>query len=129
MKKKRIISLGIIALFLLLWLFDVIKIPLFCPIYQLTHLYCPGCGITRMLKSLLRGHFYQAFRYNPLVFLTLPFALLYVLDQYIAFQKHKKAITSHLEPYLWYILIVIFIVYGILRNVPYFDFLKPTPIS
>ena len=43
-----------------------------CPIKALTGLNCPGCGITRMFVALFHGDIYQAFRYNPLVFIELP---------------------------------------------------------
>ena len=40
-----------------------------CMFYKLTNLYCPGCGITRMLFSLIKLDFYQSFRYNSIVFI------------------------------------------------------------
>lgn len=43
-------------------------------------LYCPGCGGTRMVQSILKLDFYQAFRYNPLVFVLL--ALIAIWDIY-----------------------------------------------
>lgn len=42
-----------------------------CPIYALLHLQCPGCGATRALAALLRGHFAEALRLNALVTVTL----------------------------------------------------------
>ena len=38
-----------------------------CLFRLLTGLYCPGCGGTRAVKALLRGHIVQSFMYHPLV--------------------------------------------------------------
>lgn len=81
-----------------------------------------------MLLSLLKGQLYQAFRYNPLIFITLPFFIIYYIDYLYALYKNKKNKLHVLEPSIWYVLIGIFLIYGILRNIPLFDFLKPTTI-
>jgi hypothetical protein len=48
-----------------------------CPIYAAFHLACPGCGGTRALAALLRGHLGLALHFNALITLALPFALGY----------------------------------------------------
>lgn len=50
-----------------------------CPIYQLTGLLCPGCGITRALAALVHGDLASAFHSNPLALLLLAFGLLHVV--------------------------------------------------
>ena len=45
---------------------------LICIIYALTGYYCPGCGAGRACYCILHGQIYQAFRYNPLLVLLLP---------------------------------------------------------
>ena len=79
-----------------------------------------------MLLSILHGNFKAAFSYNPLLFISLPFFIIYYLDYLIAKLKLKKPKFQVLEPYIWYFLLGIFLIYGILRNIPYFDILKPT---
>ncbi len=100
-----------------------------CPIHWLTGFYCPGCGITRMILSIFQGNFVQAFHYNPLLFLLIPFFLFYFVDLFLANYKQKKSFIHLLEPQIWYILIAIFLIYGIFRNIPGFDFLKPVTLS
>ena len=39
----------------------------FCVIYRFTGYLCPGCGGTRALMALLRGHVWESFLYHPLV--------------------------------------------------------------
>ncbi len=41
-----------------------------CPILLIYHVHCPGCGITRSLVELWRGHFWLSFRYHPFGFLV-----------------------------------------------------------
>lgn len=53
-----------------------------CPIYRLTGIPCPGCGMTRALFRLLFLDFAGAWYYHPLVF-VIPPAILYLV--------HRKA--------------------------------------
>jgi hypothetical protein len=46
-----------------------------CPIHYYFGILCPGCGTTRALATLLRGHLIEALRLNALTTLSLPFAL------------------------------------------------------
>jgi hypothetical protein len=49
-----------------------------CPIHELLHLDCPGCGTTRALAALLHGRFAEALRLNALaVLVVLPGAAVY----------------------------------------------------
>lgn len=40
-----------------------------CGMKLVLHMYCPGCGGTRAVLSLLHGHFFQSLYYNPAVIL------------------------------------------------------------
>lgn len=93
-----------------------------CLFHQITNLYCPGCGITRMLFSIIKLDFYQAFRYNPLVFILLVGYLLMVIYSLIF---HKKVELSNKVTYG---LLIIVILFGVLRNIPGFEFLAPINI-
>lgn len=131
MKKKRIINVIFISLICLavitgiyfLYIKKIIVIP--CVFHELTGLYCPGCGMTRALASLANLEIYQAIRYNALIIFLVPAFLLYIvfkIKSYINNEKNKFNIPNYL---LWSALIIT-ILYGILRNIPLFDFLKPT---
>lgn len=129
MNKKKIILflilVFILSILLLLDLFEVIGIP--CPFYEYLHIYCPGCGTTRLFRSLLHFDFYQAFRYNPLLFILLfPFGAL-VLAEIIYFIRNKKMFNISTKIYV--ILLILIIIYWILRNIPYFSWLLPTVIK
>lgn len=49
-----------------------------CPFYLLTGYQCPACGIQRAAYHLLHLHLATAFRYNPFLVLSLPYAFLLV---------------------------------------------------
>lgn len=127
-KRKTNLKLAIIAIlgFLLYYLLNLYTgFAIFCPFHKFTGLYCPGCGVTRMLFSLIKLDFYQAFRYNPLVFILLIIGIIYLLIKFIL---KKFNIIIKVPNYVWYILIMIVIIYGILRNIPEFDWLAPTNV-
>lgn len=93
-----------------------------CIFYKLTNLYCPGCGVTRMLFSLIKLDFYQSFRYNPLVFILL---IIYLLFKVICLLQNKKI---KIPEYVYYVILIVLIIYGILRNIntPFGIYLRPT---
>lgn len=87
-----------------------------CPINHFTGYLCPGCGITRCLFSILEFKFKKAFYYNQLVFILIPFFLIYyIYDVYtFIFEKEKK---SKIFKYMSIPLLVITILFGIVRNI------------
>lgn len=130
--KKIRISLVLVLLiglvgftYLLLIRFTGIIIP--CFFFELTGHYCPGCGITRLFLSLFQLRFYQAFRYNPLVFCMLPFGFYMILIEFKSWLYGSK--TKSVPEFIWNILLVITIGFGILRNLEPFSFLGPTLIN
>lgn len=118
MKQKIIFIIFLIILSILI-LEDVISIK--CPIHLLTNLYCPGCGVTRMIKSILKLDFYQAFRYNQLLFILSPFFIFLFLDYVYSYIVKKESLYKKIPEYVWIIIIVLLIIFGIIRNIfPYF---------
>lgn len=54
-----------------------------CPIKLILNIDCPGCGMTRALKSFVMLDFKAAFGYNPMIFAIIPEAAYYVISRYI----------------------------------------------
>ena len=77
--------------------------------------------ITRMIFSIFRLDFYQAFRYNPLVFLML---LFYIIFKIINL-KYNVVFSNKCT----YVLLIVVIIYGIIRNISYFNYLVPTVVK
>jgi hypothetical protein len=90
-----------------------------CPIFLYLHLQCPGCGTTRALAALLRGHIAEALHLNPLSTLLLPLALLYS-THHLWKQRHNiQGLTWPNPPhYAVYALLVVAAVFTIGRNLP-----------
>jgi hypothetical protein len=49
-----------------------------CPIHRYLHVLCPGCGATRALAALLRGHVSEAIYFNAFFVVLLPFLVSFV---------------------------------------------------
>ena len=56
-----------------------------CEIQEYFGIYCAGCGVTRMIKSALHLDIYQAFRWNPYMFFTLPIITIITIKQAVDF--------------------------------------------
>lgn len=98
-----------------------------CPIHYLLHLYCPGCGLTRMFISIFKLDFYQAFRYNPYMFILLIVGIIYTIYSLIRYILYKK--KTHINVKIIIGIAYSLLVYMVLRNIPLFDFLAPTEIN
>lgn len=86
---KICLIVGIIGVTaLLITDFEIISWYPACDFFTKTGLYCPGCGGTRAVKSLLRGDFVKSFLYHPFV----PYcAIMYIVFMlYVFLKKHFK---------------------------------------
>lgn len=102
----------------------IIDLP--CYFYKYTHLYCMACGATRLLTSILNLEFIQAFRWNPFMFISIPFYIYIWVEcgaQYSETGRVKDKTCTLLLIY-----IVLFFLFGVIRNIPTFSFLAPTKI-
>lgn len=96
-----------------------------CIIHETTGLYCPGCGITRMIVSLIQGNLKAALHYNTALFFLLPILAVILIFQMIQYiKKGKIKISAALNVFL-ILTIIILVLFGILRNLPDFYFLRP----
>ena len=130
--KKRIKKVIFILMLLLLILYGYyfltlnygINIP--CLFNKVTGYYCPGCGITRCLFSIMSGHFYKAFNYNRLVFILLPFIFLYLIyNIYLYVFNKEDKIIKKIPNIIWLVLIIIVLLFGVIRNIDSFSYLAP----
>lgn len=76
MNKKILWAAGAIAL-TALFLFDPERTDVFpkCPFLSLTGWKCPGCGSQRAVHALLHGQIPEAFGFNALLVLSIPYLL------------------------------------------------------
>ena len=85
-----------------------------CFMNDVLHLYCPLCGGTRAVLSLLRLDLAAALRYNLGVFLLLPLALL--LELRALRLLYTKGQGAFFPPWVRRFAVVYFVTYGVLRN-------------
>lgn len=132
-RKVRILilaSAAVIALCGVLYLYyhHPYNYPLTCVFYMATGLYCPGCGAGRACYSILHLHIKDAFCFNPLMTILLPFIGLYLavraVDWAITGGNH---VDRKISVKLLVIILIIVIIYGILRNIPVYPFTLLAP--
>lgn len=130
MKKRILISilsiiLVIISIFLGIKFLKLIHFR--CFFKEIFNIYCAGCGTTRMFESIFKLNFYQAFRYNPLIFILSIVTVLYLICNIILyiFNKPIKKISYK----FLFVLALVLLIYMIFRNIPYFEYLRPTIIK
>jgi hypothetical protein len=127
MKKRRKIWLGIILMLTIIMgvylysRYDPSDYPFFpkCPVYTLTGYKCPGCGSQRAFYNLFQGNFMTAFRYNPLMFILVPYILLGIYVEYIANLSNESVLRlRNIFFGKWAILVLaaIIIAYTVIRN-------------
>ena len=86
-----------------------------CVLFQTTGIYCPGCGISRMLMALIRLDFVSAFHYNPAVLLTSPILLFFLIRSDIGYIRTGKSSVNKYN-FVWIAELVILLAFGVVRN-------------
>ena len=87
-----------------------------CPFYKITGWQCPGCGISRMLISLIRLDLVSAYNYNPFLLTTAPILLFCLIYSEFRYVKYGNASLGKLQMLLWAELFSA-IAFGIFRNI------------
>jgi len=124
MKKVEYIAIGLLTLlcFILMMVFDIK-----CPIKTIFDIDCAGCGGTRMIVSLLHLDFYQAFRFNPFLFILGIIFLIYIIYVLICILLKRKYVKINTKVLVT--ICVLVVVFMILRNIDGLEFLKPTIVK
>ena len=106
------------------WYFDPTKANFFpvCPMYALTGLACPGCGLTRGFHALFHGDIVTALDYNALipVFLVILAGVLVSLASVAV--RGRGLVRLDATPKFIVSVFVLLIVFGVVRNLPYYPF-------
>lgn len=129
--RRLLITLTVLLVlgFLLVLVYRVWGVGIPCAIYQVTGLYCPGCGTMRALNALLQLDFAMALRYNLLTVVLSPvLMILLVLEAWYYLRGNQKQRPRWEKP-LVIVLIVLFLLFAMLRNLPGFAFLQPPAVS
>lgn len=102
--------------------------PLSCAVYEFTGFYCPGCGAGRACRALLQFRVAEAFCYNPVFVILLPFIGVYFVarmaDWVITGGNH---IDKKISVRLLVVVLILVVLYGVLRNIPVYPFTLLAP--
>jgi len=122
MIKKRVFvcTIILICIFVIIgyiYLSILRKDLILCPFRNLTGLYCPGCGNTRLAENFLKGHPLKALSYNY-YFPAEAFYILWVLFSQLN-SKLKTGKFSYNSPCkaVDYLVLIGLIVWWVLRNI------------
>ena len=120
---KNTIAILCLGIFLYI-LYDFhIRIP--CVFKTLTHLNCPSCGVSRMCVSISHGDIKSAFYYNQVLIFLTPLISLYYIFYQIRYIRTGQRKISKLENNTMILIIVILVIYGIVRNLPFYPYRLP----
>ncbi len=91
-----------------------------CIVKSLTGYECPGCGAQRAIHELLHLHVGAAFRFNPLLVISIPYLILgFALDNII---KHPSEKIRRLRNILYgrhaiVVILCIILIFTVVRNI------------
>jgi hypothetical protein len=107
--------------FVVAW-FNPVKAGFFpvCPLFQLTGLHCPGCGLTRGFHALFHGDFIGAIDYNILIPLYVLFFGYLTLSLTFTAIRGVGLSWNFLKPWMVYGFLAVSLTFAVLRNLPYF---------
>ncbi|WP_255498734.1 DUF2752 domain-containing protein [Dysgonomonas sp. ZJ709] len=89
-----------------------------CPFHYLTGLDCPGCGSQRAIHNILHFRIKEAFFFNPLLVISIPYLIYGIYMEYFGGkQKYPTARQIFFGKTATIIIFFIVIVYWVGRNV------------
>ena len=106
------------------WFFDPVRAGFFpiCPLYATTGYACPGCGLTRGFHALFHGDILTALDYNALIPLVLILmGYLFATLVSLALRGRGFLLANWNLSLLW-VFLGILILFGVLRNLPFYPF-------
>jgi hypothetical protein len=89
----------------------------FCLFHRTTGLLCPGCGSLRALHQLLHGHLAAAFRFNPLLVLSLPFCA-WLGARYALRRMRQQPARLNVRPIWLWLVLAVALAFSVWRNIP-----------
>ncbi len=119
MNKRSIVLYALLLVILCLYLIELLTLgyAIPCVFHLVTGLKCPGCGVTRLLVSLSHFDFKSAFHYNAFVFITSPLLLYFFIKSMLNNCGVIKNQITSTENRILYVYIVLFVIFGIVRNI------------
>jgi len=93
-----------------------------CPLYSLTGIACPGCGLTRGFHALFHGDIFTALDYNALLpFYAFIFGYFFVSLIFVIFKGRGLSFNIFRPKLIWSFL-ALALVFAVVRNLPVYPF-------
>jgi hypothetical protein len=96
-----------------------------CPFLATTGWYCPGCGALRGIHDLLHGDLAGAIARNPMTVIAVPYLVLAWITWVLRTTGRPAPRSTSLPPWTIWLLLGLVIAFGVLRNLPGWDWLSP----
>lgn len=121
MRRTLIVLLAIAALLVfgvIYYALDPSSSALFpqCGFLTLTGYKCPGCGSQRAIHALLNGDVAGAFRFNAMLFLSMPWLALCIYAETQRVRNPIRYAKLHSDVLIWLFLIMV-LLWWLLRNI------------
>ncbi len=117
-RKSLIVGAAVFLLgcaYLALYRFAGFGIP--CIFHLITGLNCPGCGVTRMMHSLVHLDFVSAFHHNAALLCLSPILFILFASRAYRYIRYGSVKTTRLEQISCWALVAILLLWGVVRNV------------
>jgi hypothetical protein len=93
-----------------------------CPLYSLTGIACPGCGLTRGFHALFHGDVLTALDHNAMIPAFIVLFGSFFLSMFLVAVRGRGLSPRFYAPRLMWVFLVSLAVFGLLRNLPFFPF-------
>lgn len=108
----------------IVWYFnptDVNFLPV-CPLFKLTGIACPGCGLTRAFHALFHGDILTALDYNALLPVYALVLGYFFLSMVLVAVRGRGLSINYLKPQFTWAFAILAVAFFILRNLPFYPF-------
>lgn len=115
---KNILILLFVILFILIVISGTIKLD--CIFKKLFNISCPGCGLTRSFRALLRLNIITSFKYNifgPILFIIIIIGIIFLIKDIIKNEDKAIKYTYKILNKYYYIVIICLIISMIINNI------------
>ena len=93
-----------------------------CPLHAMTGLNCPGCGLTRGFHALFNGDVLGALHFNAMLPIFLAVGIYLIISLVSVVFRGRGLQFNIFKPQLLWIFLVILVIFGIVRNLPFYPF-------
>ena len=89
-----------------------------CVFHSVTGLFCPGCGSVRSIRSLLELDFRQAWAFNPLLVVLVPYLGFWMLQHLVRGLFGRDLTLARVPAWCGGVLLLLVVFFFLARNLP-----------